>query len=65
MRIFDNDIERDATPEEEAYFQEQLEMIVALPKPIEDQISVIEQQTLDIAEAVVSLYETMTIGVDG
>lgn len=59
MKILDNSIERDATQEEEAYFQEQLELLASAPKPLGEQIEDVEQQVLDVAEAVTSMFETL------
>lgn len=65
MKIIENNIERDATLDEEEFFQEQLGTIIQLPKPLTNQIDELKQQQLDIAEAVVSLYETIALGVEG
>ena len=64
MRINENGIEREMTQEEEAYFQELMNQGIETPPSLEEQIQEVKQQQLDIAEAVVSLYETMTIGAD-
>ena len=63
MKILENNIERDATPEEETFFQEQIEQIAELPTSLDEEFEELKQQQLDIAEAVISLYETMAIGV--
>lgn len=64
MRILENDIERDATPEEEEFFNTQLAAIAAMPKPLQEQINDVESQTLDIAEAVTSMFEMLLTGVN-
>lgn len=64
MKILENNIERDATPEEETFFQEQIEQIAKLPTSLDEEFEELKQQQLDIAEAVISLYETMAVGVD-
>lgn len=41
-----------------------IDAIPSPPKPYQEQINEVDSRTLDIAEAVVSLYETMAVGVD-
>lgn len=65
MIIQENGVDRNATAEEEEFISEQLEIIANLPAPLSEQVWEIKEQQLDIAEAVVTLYETITIGVDG
>lgn len=59
MKIIENGVERDATKEEEKFFEQLASQ--EIPPTMQEQIAIVEQQTLDIAEAVTSLYETMLV----
>lgn len=59
MKIIENGVERDATKEEEKFFEQLTSQ--EIPPTLQEQIAIVEQQTLDIAEAVTSLYETMLV----
>ncbi len=59
-----NGIDVEITEEENAKYEAMAASIPPPSKPISAQVQEIEQQTLDIAEAVTSLYETMLTGVN-
>lgn len=59
MKIIENGVERDATNEEEEFFEWLASQ--EIPLTTEERITEVKQQTLDIAEAVTSLYETMLV----
>lgn len=40
-----------------------IDAIPSPPKPYQEQIDEVDSRTLDVAEAVTSLYETMLVGV--
>lgn len=58
-----NGVDVEITAEQNAEYEAMAAAVPPPETPISAQIQAIEQQTIDVAEAVTSLYETMLAGV--
>ena len=58
-----NGVDVEITAEQNSEYEAMAAAVPPPETPVSAQIQSIEQQTLDIAEAVTSLYETMLAGV--
>lgn len=59
-----NGVDVEITEEQNAEYEALAALVPPPAKPTDIQIKELQQQQLDIAEAVVSLYETVAIGAD-